>query len=43
MALPTKADKPYTSWDDFKYGTLFPLGIVMWIGGLGFAVIALFL
>ena len=41
MHQPPKPEKPYTTWDDFKYGIGFPLAVALWVGGLGYAVIAL--
>lgn len=43
MALPSKSDKPYTAWDDYKYGIGFLLALSAWVGGLGYAIIALIL
>ncbi|WP_275691464.1 MULTISPECIES: hypothetical protein [unclassified Paraburkholderia] len=41
MNPPKPSTENFSAWDDVKYGLGFLLSVAMWLGGLGFVVIAL--
>ncbi|MFM0501878.1 hypothetical protein [Paraburkholderia caffeinilytica] len=41
MNSPKPPADNFSAWDDVKYGLGFVLSVAMWLGGLGFVIIAL--